>query len=945
MKKLIKKITILSLTGAVTAASLVTSAGAQPTDPVYVKEGTYNYNGTGKDERQLEDNYIYRDDCFMRSSYLGCEHLALLSAQVSMASANKYNDGVSDYTHSGEENASDITSMLTDMGFEDVAINNYYNDNNVDDPAAVTVGHRKISAGGKDYTLLVIVARGTGDEKGWIGNFTSGAGDVHSSFKDARDENLRFAKKYIQDNGISGDLKVWIAGHSRGGAVGNLLGGFFAGGGIDYFGENVSITPEDVYCYTFATPKVIRDGISKNEILSVSGPREGAYAAFDTPGEAYAYDAGGNVSIKDEQFSGIINFPLNYDIITYMLPAGWGFGDYGKMADPEKNGDIPEADMASFLSALDPELLAKYETNGSPKDFRTMTFDVKNLVPVPDGKAAGKQAMVDFINEKLAAFNSVIPDNTTYVTGGYEATARAVAGLYVLLSNAGALDQIPAEGKTFIMPLVYSVMADASEKLQAEGRAADEGEAVAIALEEILTFITGEAIAHETFTVDQAIEMLAKYIADNKDTPAIHNLTQIASEAVPEEYRDVLMGFLNIYCTDPEGAALGDVLFAFVKAMAYGAEEGSAAYENEEMRDPSFNRTALYSLAYMLLGAKVPDYTDIIGRDDKGNLNGSGSFTGLAKMILSLLLTTKDADGNEIVFENAAQAADFSLRAALSALAEKLRTAMEQAGMSEEIIKSEFDGRVAVLTANVTSIRKLLFDAFVDTPGAPYSIENSVGNIATLITNVPLFPTEHYNVMYTSWAKAGDKNDVNDHYITHAEGTPATCTEEGVREQWVYTDAGGNVSYTDQYLTEIITDKDMIIPAMGHEWGEWVVVKEATEDEEGLERRVCKHNPEHIEERNTPKKDPEPSGGDTPSDPGKKDTPSDPGKKDTPSDPSGNNKPSTPSDPGNGQNSKGSGTVVPASGDGNNTAIWLVAGAGAAAVVIFSVRRRKKQDN
>ncbi|MBQ6540807.1 MAG: hypothetical protein IJL71_07265 [Oscillospiraceae bacterium] len=37
--------------------------------------------------------------------------------------------------------------------------------------------------------------------------------------------------------------------------------------------------------------------------------------------------------------------------------------------------------------------------------------------------------------------------------------------------------------------------------------------------------------------------------------------------------------------------------------------------------------------------------------------------------------------------------------------------------------------------------------------------------------------------------------------------------------------------------------------ANGHDWGEWVVVKEATPEEEGLERRTCKRNPEHIEER------------------------------------------------------------------------------------------------
>ena len=47
-------------------------------------------------------------------------------------------------------------------------------------------------------------------------------------------------------------MKVWITGHSRGAALSNMLGAFFAGGGIDYFGSSVSITPEDVYCYSYA---------------------------------------------------------------------------------------------------------------------------------------------------------------------------------------------------------------------------------------------------------------------------------------------------------------------------------------------------------------------------------------------------------------------------------------------------------------------------------------------------------------------------------------------------------------------------------------------------------------------------------------------------------------------------------------------------------------------
>ena len=65
-----------------------------------------------------------------------------------------------------------------------------------------------------------------------------------------------------------------------------MLGGFFAGGGIDYFGDTVSITPEDVYCYTIGTPRTIKDGLDKNVELSVSANRDSDEYKDDTEGEA-----------------------------------------------------------------------------------------------------------------------------------------------------------------------------------------------------------------------------------------------------------------------------------------------------------------------------------------------------------------------------------------------------------------------------------------------------------------------------------------------------------------------------------------------------------------------------------------------------------------------------------------------------------------------------------
>lgn len=57
---------------------------------------------------------------------------------------------------------------------------------------------------------------------------------MHAGFKAARDEVLRYAAQYMKSHRITGNLKVWIAGHRRGAAISNSLGGFFAGGGDGY---------------------------------------------------------------------------------------------------------------------------------------------------------------------------------------------------------------------------------------------------------------------------------------------------------------------------------------------------------------------------------------------------------------------------------------------------------------------------------------------------------------------------------------------------------------------------------------------------------------------------------------------------------------------------------------------------------------------------------------
>jgi predicted RNA-binding Zn-ribbon protein involved in translation (DUF1610 family) len=72
-------------------------------------------------------------------------------------------------------------------------------------------------------------------------------------------------------------------------------------------------------------------------------------------------------------------------------------------------------------------------------------------------------------------------------------------------------------------------------------------------------------------------------------------------------------------------------------------------------------------------------------------------------------------------------------------------------------------------------------------------------------------------------------------------GRAATCTEPGLTD-------GKKCSVCGEIL---VAQKD--IDALGHDWGEWTVVKEATEDEEGIEQRVCSRDDSHIEESAIPK--------------------------------------------------------------------------------------------
>ena len=163
--------------------------------------GTYQYSAVDDSVKQNKNTFQYVEECFTRSSFLGCSHLEILSIQAATASISRY----SDYNElASDENAKNIVDLLNKLEFKNIAKNTYYSTEKRENSMGVVVGNKIVVQDERPYTLLAIIPRSAGYKQEWAGNFTIGDGDIHEGFKAARDEILRYVKYYIDENEIEG---------------------------------------------------------------------------------------------------------------------------------------------------------------------------------------------------------------------------------------------------------------------------------------------------------------------------------------------------------------------------------------------------------------------------------------------------------------------------------------------------------------------------------------------------------------------------------------------------------------------------------------------------------------------------------------------------------------------------------------------------------------------
>lgn len=244
----------------------------------------YYAGGNGQD---YSNTYYYDDNYFKESSFKYNEHLATMSLCLELSA---YNSSVENFYANKSINAQ---ALLAEIGFSGIETNHWFRVKPTKDSIGAIAANKKITLDNDEYTLIALAVRGGGYESEWASNFTIGENGKHQGFDKAKEQVLDFLGEYIDEHGISGDIKLWITGYSRGAATANMVAG-----ALDSnvkFNEACNLDRKDLFAYTFETPAGVLDW-----------------------------------HVHKMSVSNIYNIINPNDPVTMVAPKKWGFRRYGK---------------------------------------------------------------------------------------------------------------------------------------------------------------------------------------------------------------------------------------------------------------------------------------------------------------------------------------------------------------------------------------------------------------------------------------------------------------------------------------------------------------------------------------------------------------------------------------------------------------------------------------
>ncbi len=263
-----------------------------------------------------ENDYLfYTDDYFKHRATTYDEHLATLSMYMSKYSQNPGNPtSTTDYAWYRNQPLR-LVGFFKEIGFAHPLFNSDYTSRTRFDSIGIGCASRKIKEGNNEFTVIACTVRSGGYFLEWENNVFLGDGSnsdmMHEGWYNAANKVIDFIGYYIQrmkDNNMleTKQIKLWMSGFSRGGAVMNLAGGLLDNKlGMDdsktryNIYDGVNLKREDILVYTFEAPQ----GANLNS-KTVEKP-------------------------KDELYNNIFNIVNPNDLVTKVAMGRFGFTRFG----------------------------------------------------------------------------------------------------------------------------------------------------------------------------------------------------------------------------------------------------------------------------------------------------------------------------------------------------------------------------------------------------------------------------------------------------------------------------------------------------------------------------------------------------------------------------------------------------------------------------------------
>ena len=400
MKSLFRKALALILSSVIvfSAGGAAVFAAADDADNYY--KGVFYYRPSIAELKGVPDAfdvYAYSDEAFLQSGKEFSDTLATTSMSLAVASvsSNREPFTTDGYTRKNRN----AVAFLEDCGFSDIVLNDDYKRKPTKNSLGVLCAHKTISDGVKSYPLLVILPRSAGYEKEWANNFVLGPSGDAKGFNDCAEKMLAFAKRYAADHQITGSIKVWIAGYSRGAAVANLAGKKLIDAPKEYLGDAIELDSENLFDYTFGTPS--------------------AAARENNP--------------RAPKYAGIFNTFSVTEISSSMAPVDMGFERYGtdRIVEDDENYEA----MLQYLAVCSPSIYQEYITSAGP-----MQFHPKKLVITGDDAGIVNDDE-SYIPSDIAEYLRGFCTYMTQISGGrktysekYEESLSNLLGYYMSLT-------------------------------------------------------------------------------------------------------------------------------------------------------------------------------------------------------------------------------------------------------------------------------------------------------------------------------------------------------------------------------------------------------------------------------------------------------------------------------------------------------------------------------